>query len=184
MSCGTSIRAKVKAIEVLVRDSGDPVPSASVSNAIEIKEGTDIEFDPELLSQDDVANDSFSPVADKAGKLVSNGTIEANLKSTDQTLAPSIAPLLKLAGMTETTIARVELDLAPTNVSLGDTVTNGTQTATVKAIVNNASAGVYALIAKMTSGAFADDDELTNDGDEVGTVRGSPSNCFLYEPNL
>jgi hypothetical protein len=184
MGCGTSIREKVAGVEIALNTiDGSPSPSASVSNGIVVKFASTADLEPEMLSQDDIANNSLSPVVDRVGKLPAVVGLTGNLLSTDQTDAPAIGVGLKLCGCAEETIKRLDLDLAPTNVAVGDTVTNGTATGVCKFIINNSSTPAYAIIVDVTGGTFADDDAITSGGDAVGTVNGAPTNAFLYAPD-
>jgi len=169
-----------KTIAEIVLDTGvDPVPSGTITNAIEITDDSTLLMDQVTMnSQANVVGRTMSKKSDITGSLAGSCTLNGNLHSTDGALEPAIGKVLEISGMKKTECLLLELAATAANVVEGDEVTGVTSLATgiVKILDDDK------VFVEVTSGTF-EAEVLNQDVSVVGTITGFTELAFLYSPD-
>lgn len=177
MSLTNPILKRKSLVEIALNTGSDPVPSASLSNALEITEDSSLQYDQvSMNSQADVVNKTMSKRSPITGTRGGTATINGNLKSTDGTNEPAIANGLKLTGMVESTTQEVVFSDV-TGLEEGDSVSGDTSGASgTVAIID----GTNVIIKGVTSGPFVAEDVNTGTY-TISSV--SSTNSYTYVPD-
>ena len=181
MSIADPIQIRKTVIEVALKSGSDPVPSATLTNAIHVDEESNIVLDQaESNSQANIAKASMSKSSPITGRVGGTSTISGNVESTDGVNPPSAENAMLISGMAASASTLITLTATATNVAEGDTidgVTSGAQ-GIVKVVDDT-----YIIVDSITGGPFQAGEPLEVAAVSVGTVDTLSGQSYQYVPD-
>lgn len=177
MSIENPLQGRKKVVEIVLKTVGDPTPSATVTNALEITQDSAIVMDQtELNSQSEVASATMTKAPSIVGRKGGTATINGHLISTDGTNPPPIGKGLQLAGNDETESQILNFS-SVSGLSIGDEIEGDTSGATGKVRVID---GTVVVVSLLTATLFQAEDVDTG----TYTITSVESEvAYTYTPN-